>query len=118
MAMPRKPLKPCTHPGCPRLTAGKYCEEHKEQHRDREGSYERGYDRKWKKARLSYLKAHPLCVRCMERGIYVEAVVVDHVTPHRGNPELFWDRGNWQSLCKACHDKKTFGEDANPVYHY
>ena len=26
--MPKKPMKPCRHPGCPNLTAGRYCEEH------------------------------------------------------------------------------------------
>ena len=27
--MPRKPLKPCSYPGCPNLTAGQYCEKHR-----------------------------------------------------------------------------------------
>ena len=26
--MPRKPKRPCSSPGCPRLTDGRYCEEH------------------------------------------------------------------------------------------
>ena len=26
--MPRKPKKPCKHPGCPKLVEGMYCEEH------------------------------------------------------------------------------------------
>jgi hypothetical protein len=34
----------------------------------------------------------------------VAAVVVDHIVPHRGDMKLFWDSGNWQSLCKTCHD--------------
>ncbi|WP_317617964.1 HNH endonuclease [Rhodobacter capsulatus] len=33
------------------------------------------------------------------------ASVVDHITPHRGNKALFWDRYNWQALCKPCHDR-------------
>ena len=40
----------------------------------------------------------------MELGRTVEANVVDHVKPHRGNLGLFFDRGNLQSLCKSCHD--------------
>ena len=96
--MPMKPKRPCRHPGCPKLTDGLYCEEHKGMHRDRAGSGERGYDRRWQKARARY--------------------VVDHIRPHRGDPILFWDESNWQSLCKACHDKKTWNEDANPEYHY
>lgn len=31
--MPRKPMKPCKHPGCPKLTEGFYCEEHESLHR-------------------------------------------------------------------------------------
>lgn len=116
--MPMKPKRPCRHPGCPKLTDGLYCEEHKAMHRDRAGSGERGYDRRWQKARARYLKANPLCVQCRKRGVYVKADVVDHIRPHRGDPILFWDESNWQSLCKACHDKKTWNEDANPEYHY
>ena len=33
--------------------------------------------------------------------------VIDHIIPHRGDPILFWDRSNWQPLCKDCHDHKT-----------
>lgn len=53
-----------------------------------------------------------------QRGECVAAQVVDHIKPPRlkeakdsGDAEritaaqaLFWDRTNWQSLCKACHD--------------
>ena len=27
--MPRKPKRPCSYPGCPKLVDGQYCEEHK-----------------------------------------------------------------------------------------
>jgi predicted kinase len=37
--------------------------------------------------------------------------VVDHIIPHKGDYELFWDEGNWQTLCKRCHDVKTATED-------
>ncbi len=30
--------------------------------------------------------------------------MVDHKIPHKGDQKLFWDRDNWQPLCKACHD--------------
>ena len=39
--------------------------------------------------------------------IITPATVVDHVIPHRGNKQLFWDEKNWQPLCKSCHDLKT-----------
>lgn len=47
---------------------------------------------------------HPLCAFCMEMDIVTIADVVDHVKPHKGDPVLFWDPGNLQSLCKAHHD--------------
>ena len=36
----------------------------------------------------------------------------------RGDPKIFWDRSNWQPLCKKCHDRKTMTEDRYPVYKY
>ena len=30
--------------------------------------------------------------------------MVDHNQPHHGDMKLFWNRTNWQSLCKHCHD--------------
>ncbi len=117
--MPMKPKKPCRHPGCPKLTDGLYCEEHEALHRgDRASSSKRGYNRQWQKARARYLKAHPLCVQCLKEGYAVTATVVDHIRPHRGDPVLFWDEKNWQSLCKSCHDKKTWNENNNPEYRF
>ena len=67
--MPMKPKKPCRHPGCPNLTDGIYCEEHRALHcSDWTSSAGRGYDRRWRIARSRFLKTHPLCVRCREQG--------------------------------------------------
>lgn len=33
-----------------------------------------------------------------------DSPVVDHIRPHRGDPDLFWDRGNLQAVSKAWHD--------------
>lgn len=35
----------------------------------------------------------------------MKANVVDHKIPHRGEPRLFWDRANLQSMWKPCHDR-------------
>ena len=32
-------------------------------------------------------------------------LALDHIIPHRGDRKLFWDRDNWQALCKSCHAK-------------
>lgn len=119
--MPHRPKTPCAHPGCPRLVpyGQKYCEEHAKEHRhDRKTANERGYDRRWQQARKFYLRRHPWCVRCKAAGILTPATVVDHIKPHRGDPELFWDTKNWQPLCKSCHDKKTMTDDRNVEYKY
>ncbi len=71
----------------------------------------RGYTRRWELARKVFLAEHPLCAACSRRGIVVSATVVDHIMPHHGDGELFWDEGNWQPLCASCHDAKTARED-------
>ena len=116
--MPRKSKRPCSHPGCPNLTEDKYCEEHKSLHPDRPSAAKRGYGSKWQRLSKAYLRKHPLCVKCMARGRFTAATVVDHIIPHRGDPHLMWDESNWQALCKSCHDHKTWTEDRNPVYRY
>ena len=54
----------------------------------------------------------------MKEGRYTKATDVDHIVPHRGDRDLFWDRNNWQALCHSCHSKKTAAEDSNPEYTY
>lgn len=62
------------------------------------------YNYRWQKERAAFLIANPLCAFHKKRGQVVAAVVVDHKIPHRGNLDLFWDKSNWQPLCKHCHD--------------
>ena len=66
------------------------------------------YGRRWQRARLAFLRSHPLCVTCETMGRVTEATEVDHIRPHRGDLVLFWDAdGNWQALCKPHHSAKT-----------
>ncbi len=117
--MPMKPKKPCKHPGCPRLTDGKYCEEHAKLHAgDRRSAAARGYDSAWRRERKKFLAEHPLCLKCFDEKKIVRATVVDHIKPHRGDMNLFWDRSNWQPLCKHHHDVKTMTEDRNILYPF
>ncbi len=114
--MPRKPKKPCRYPGCPELTEDRYCPEHQKE-RDREYNRTNRPFRKlynsvrWQRLRKRFLLEHPLCVECERLGRITPATVVDHIKPHEGNPELFWNENNLQSLCKPCHDSKTARED-------
>lgn len=114
--MPFAPLTPCAQPGCPELTDGRYCAKHmkvrrKQDDMRRGSSTSRGYDARWRKARKQFLKIHPTCVECERDGRFTAAIVVDHIIPHKGDMKLFWDRSNWQALCKECHDRKTVLED-------
>lgn len=71
---------------------------------DKRTSHERGYGGAWQRARRGYLLSYPLCVMCTAEVRITAAEVVDHIQPHRGDQQLFWDQSNWQSLCKAHHD--------------
>lgn len=36
--------------------------------------------------------------------------IIDHITPHKGDPLLFWAEWNLQTATKRAHDKKTARE--------
>jgi 5-methylcytosine-specific restriction protein A len=116
-AMPNLPRRPCTWSGCTALISGtsSRCERHRKiADRERGTAQERGYSSAWQKARKAWLAAHPLCAcdDCDEgRKRTTLATVVDHRIPHKGDKALFWDSANWQSMAKACHDRKTARED-------
>lgn len=71
---------------------------------DKQSAAARGYGHNWRVARAAYLAANPLCVYCQADGRVTAADVVNHKIPHRGDQALFWDRSNWESLCKRHHD--------------
>lgn len=63
---------------------------------------------KWRDERRLFLELNGNCVECMKEGIDIEpATVVDHIKPHRGDHDLFWDVDNWQGLCTYHHNLKT-----------
>lgn len=116
--MPRAIRRPCTHPGCSALVdpPARRCPAHTKQERvevdiRRGSAASRGYDSRWRSARAAYLSHHPLCALCRAEGRYTPASDVDHIRPHRGNDDLFWDQSNWQPLCHKCHSQKTARED-------
>jgi 5-methylcytosine-specific restriction enzyme A len=78
-------------------------------------AHSRGYTRAWQKARVAYLKEHPLCLYCHQSGRLMAAEVVDHIIPHQGDMSLFWDRDNWQALCKRCHDSIKQKEEGGKI---
>lgn len=58
----------------------------------------------WWRARAIMRRDHPWCVFCASKGLQVRMKMVDHKTPHRGNPALFFNFNNLQSLCLNCHN--------------
>ena len=124
------PKKPCRAPGCHVLGVEAYCPEHaakrkskakekiKAYDKERGSAQDRGYDAKWNRFAAAYRKSNPLCVMCEKVGVYTLAQCVDHIIPHKGNMELFWDTDNVQGLCTKCHTTKTASEDggwSNPI---
>ena len=85
----------------------------------RPSATQRGYSYRWRLRSKHFLRAHPLCTMCAARGVTTLATCVDHVTPHKSDPALFWDESNWQPLCLACHSSRKQqaerkGYDATP----
>ena len=114
--MPYKPKKPCAYPGCPRLTYGRYCAEHKKlmdvryesRLRDK-GAAAFYHSKEWKHLRQNYLIEHPFCMECWKNGKLTKATVVDHIVPiKQGGVAL--DESNLQALCASCHGSKSIRE--------
>ena len=111
--MPYKPKRPCSHPGCGKLTDGRYCDEHRQIAERQYNQYLRDpdtnkrYGRAWKKIRARFLLRHPLCEQCLSEGRLTPAEEVHHILPlaNGGTNE----EGNLMALCKSCHSKITIG---------
>jgi 5-methylcytosine-specific restriction protein A len=127
--MPWAPKKVCAAPACGRLTSNRFCDKHEKEFSERKAASDhergsaasRGYGHKWRKAREGFLKQHPLCQcdECQEGKKRVRAAtVVDHIVPHKGDMQLFWDKSNWQALADECHRVKSASRDGafgNPM---
>ncbi|WP_127113053.1 HNH endonuclease signature motif containing protein [Shimia sediminis] len=110
--MPNKPPRICAcgH----RVAAGVRCPcerkadtERKARHdRQRPNSSARGYNGTWERECKAFLRKNRRCKRCGGA-----ASLVDHITPHRGDTPLFWDRQNWQPLCTNCHSSAKQREE-------
>ena len=59
----------------------------------------------WKRLRLQFLRAHPLCAEHLARGETVPATDVDHIVALPRGEAL--DPANLRALCHSCHSAKT-----------
>ncbi len=78
----------------------------------------RGYGARWRRESKEHLAANPWCVPCQRVGHRTPATMVDHVKPHKGDVQLFWDKSNWQSSCLPCNSRKAAkfeGAFGNPI---
>lgn len=57
---------------------------------------------RWRRIARHQKRTEPLCRMCKAKGIITIATEADHVVPHKGDPQLFWN-GALQSLCHLCH---------------
>lgn len=98
-----------------RSTAAAEAERDYDRRRRDESETRRNYGmQRWKRVRASQLAAFPLCARCESHGRVTAATVCDHVFPHRGDLDVFWN-GPFQSLCAPCHDSAKQSEEQDRV---
>lgn len=116
------PVHPCADPTCDALLpyGVSRCDVHRATLERRRGTATaRGYTKQWSARSLLFRQRFPLCgmrpghrppvmSQCHDEGRLTMAEHVDHVVPHEGDVDRFWDEeGNWQSLCATCHARKT-----------
>jgi 5-methylcytosine-specific restriction protein A len=115
-------VHPCPVPHCEALLEPGVtrCPRHRTHYnQQRANNNARGYTYQWQLRASLFRERFPFCGMrpgerapvmsdCYEGGRLTPATQVDHVVPHRGNVDLFWDEANnWQSLCAACGTRKT-----------
>lgn len=64
-------------------------------------------NREWRKLRDTYIKEHPLCEDCLDKGKVVPAEDVHHISSPFSTGEINYgkllDGNNLKALCKECH---------------
>lgn len=60
---------------------------------------------RWRRFRLSYLRAHPFCADCEREGRHTLAEHVHHVVERKVDPDRAFDETNVKGLCEPCHSK-------------
>lgn len=114
------PSRVCTYPGCKTIVSdgSSRCCHHVLPERTPKRQYDHHYHNgkniyktsQWRKLRESHLRREPCCVMCAQYDIVTPATVVDHIVEIKDQGDPF-DPNNLQSLCAACHNKKT-GKEA------
>ncbi len=96
----------CCEPGCSSLVDRGRCPQHaraKEQTRAYQDIRKLYSTVRWARLRQIILVRDPFCGLCH----IAPSTDVDHIEPHKGNRERFWDEANLWGLCHRCHSRKT-----------
>ncbi|NHT77541.1 HNH endonuclease [Rhizobiaceae bacterium CRRU44] len=60
---------------------------------------------RWKRLRIAtFRRALFTCQMCGKIEGNTSLLICDHVKPHKGDEDLFFDPDNLQTLCVPCHD--------------
>jgi len=122
--MPRRAGKQCNVLHCPNITHDTYCSVHahiaEENRQARHNEYKRErQDKKeqrfysstaWNKLRDTKRSRDPLCEHCLMIGKAKPVEEIDHIVEIKDDWSLRLTYSNLQSLCGACHRKKTQAE--------
>lgn len=102
--------------GCTAIPGKDYCMKHIQlqgikrkvfTYRGSSGAYNNLYhSSRWRRESKEFLSKYNVCFICGAKS-----TIVDHIIPHKGDLNLFWDRSNWQPMCQRCHSRKTFAEN-------
>ena len=107
--MPYKSKKPCAYPGCPKLTASRYCDEHAKAEAKRYNQFDRDpasnkrYGRSWARIRAAFLSQNHLCEWCNKDGRLKPAQMVHHKVKLTDGGTNDWS--NLMALCQECHSR-------------
>jgi 5-methylcytosine-specific restriction protein A len=117
----QRPKRPCSRPGCPNLTTGRYCKEHGAEKKKEKAERYKYYDehqrnqrarrfyksRAWQTARQRVLiRDHYLCQGCLHENQITQADTVHHIIPIREDWSKRLRLDNLVSLCSACHNQR------------
>lgn len=95
-------LKPCIHPGCPKVTSRTRCVEHERRYQQERNALP--HRQAYKDKVYQAIPLGKFCVDCMTHGSPDNPLTKDHVVP--------LSRGGWNTpdnivtRCRSCNSKK------------
>lgn len=67
----------------------------------------------WEKRSIAFRKMHPLCERCLKKGILTKSTCVhhkEHISEENyQNADILYGEDNLEALCDKCHAEEHSG---------